>query len=64
MGINTQPYLKSFFENLRAQSGYTGQKVEPVAPIPKVAQYERKYSPDVVVNLSKEAFKEINECGK
>ena len=60
MGINTQPYLQSFFDNLRAQNGYLVKKVAPVAPIPKVAQYERKYSPDVVVNLSKE----ISECGK
>lgn len=60
MGINTQHYLSGLFENLRAGMSRAGQKVEPVAKSPKANQYERKYSPDVVLTLSKEA----GECGK
>ena len=56
MGMNNQPYLGPFFAQLRNQLTANGQKVEPIAPAAKTKQYERKYSPDVVIHCGDRAF--------
>ena len=62
MGINTQAYLQPFFTNLRHKLAASGQKVEPVAPVCKIAPYEPQTYPGVVVHLSEQAKKKHEDC--